>query len=521
MRVDGVRWLGRDGRGWLAALLVGFGLRAGFAAIHPRFQGDTLIYGDLAHNVLAHGVYGLTENGAVRATLIRLPGYPLFLALCFLLFGTGNYLGVIWVQVLIDLLGCWLLGRLAERLFGARVGLACLSLATLCPFTANYAAAALTETLSIFCAVVAFWGLAGWRDALRGGDRGLRWAGAIGAALSGAALLRPDGVLLSGAVVPVMGWVAWRQWLGREEKQVPRSEVDKERRQTRIPFGNDNHGGHGESGLAGQGSRAAVGVLLVAGLVVGCLGVWTARNWRVYHVVQPLAPKYANDPGESAPTGFARWYRTWGVGLGDTARVYWEYDGSALSTADLPPWATDGAAQRTETEAIYARYNEETSSTPAVEAAFERLARERERAHPLRTFLVMPLARLGDMWLRPRTELLPKMPVRWWSFSRRPRAASFALLYGLLNLALLGLALRGLWVWRRAGWGGYGVMAAAMVGYVCLRSGLLLTIDNSEPRYVLEGYPVVLLLAAVAVSAGSGSGACQSGSQKDLSTNRL
>ena len=442
--------------------------------VHARFQGDTLVYGDLAGNLLRHGVYGLTENGHVRATLIRLPGYPLFLAACFAIIGVGRYIPVLWVQVGVDLLGCWLLARTAERLFGRRVGLVCLWLAALCPFTANYVATALTETLSIFFVVLAFWGLVGWRDRVLAGGWGLGWAMVVGAALSGAVLLRPDGILLAGAVLPAMGWVAWR----RENKQVPRSGHNSKKR---------------------EASRGPWGLVIAAGLLLACLGAWTARNWRAYHVLQPLAPKYANDPGEPSPTGFARWYRTWGTGLGDTARVYWEYDGSALRTADLPRWAIDGAAQRKETERIYAEYNEETSSTPAVEVAFAWLARERERAHPVRSFVVMPLARLGDMWLRPRTELLPRMPVSWWKPLLRPRATAIACALGLLNLVLLALAARGLWMWWRARWGGSGVIAAAMVGYVLLRSSLLLTIDNSEPRYVLEGYPVVLLCAAVAV----------------------
>ncbi len=449
---DARRYRGR----WAAALLAGLLLRALFVATHPRFVGDTLVYGDLAHNLLAHHQYGLTEEGHVRATLIRLPGYPLFLAVCFLLFGTGKYVPVLWVQVAVDLLGCALLGMAAERLWGRRAGLVCVWLAALCPFTANYAAAALTETLSIFCVVLAFWGLLRWRERF-----GVRWAVVVGLALSGAVLLRPDGVLLSGAVLPAMGWIAWREG----------------------------------KGLRGRWWRVG----LAAGCVVICLGVWTLRNWRVFHVLQPLAPKYANDPGEPAPRGFARWYRTWGVGLGNTARVYWEYDGSELSLSDLPPWAFDSAAERQETAAIYRQYNEDSSSTPAVEGAFARLARQRERAHRVRSFVLLPLARLGDMWLRPRTELLPKMPVTWWKPRRRPRATVVAVVLGTLNLLLLATALAGLWRWGRAGWAGNGVMAAAMVGYVVLRSVLLLTIDNSEPRYVLEGYPVVLLLAAVAI----------------------
>lgn len=468
----------REGWSWAAALVTGLLLRRLFVWVHPRFVGDTLIYADLAHNLLAHGVYGLTEDH-VRQTLIRLPGYPLFLALCFALFGTGNYLAVISVQVLVDLLGCWLLGRTAARVFGARVGTACVWMAALCPFTANYAAAALTETLSIFCVVLGFWAFVGWLARRRAdGTSAWGWGAGVGVACAGAVLLRPDGILLGAVLLLAMGWVAWR---GR----------------TRSPAGSEARGVKpGSRGVL----RAFAGPLMACGLLCGCLGVWAVRNWRVFHVFQPLAPKYANDPGEAEPLGFARWYRTWGAGLADTARVYWEYDGSTLAMKDLPPWAFDSAAQRAETAAVIARYNEESSLTPASEADFARLAAERIRAHPVRYYVVMPLVRIGDMWLRPRTELLPRMPLDWWKARIRPRAAVFALAYGLLNVMLLGVAGMGLMRWWRSRWRGYGVLAAAMVGFVVLRSGLLMTIDNSEPRYVLECYPVVLMLAALGVT---------------------
>ena len=51
-------------------------------------------------------------------TLIRLPGYPLFLALCFRLFGMENYIAVMLVQLMaIDL---WSLPA-ARRPIAARV----------------------------------------------------------------------------------------------------------------------------------------------------------------------------------------------------------------------------------------------------------------------------------------------------------------------------------------------------------------------------------------------------------------
>jgi hypothetical protein len=68
---------------------------------------------------------------------------------------------------------------------------------------------------------------------------------------------------------------------------------------------------------------------------------------------------------------------------------------------------------------------------------------------------------------------------------------------GALNVVYLAMACVGLWMWRRRG----GVVVWSMVTFVLLRCVLLLTIDNSEPRYTMECYPVVVLLAGLAVSA--------------------
>jgi hypothetical protein len=40
------------------------------------------------------------------------------------------------------------------------------------------------------------------------------------------------------------------------------------------------------------------------------------------------------------------------------------------------------------------------------------------------------------------------------------------------------------------------VLVAAMLATIVLRCLLLLTIDNSEPRYTLEFFPVLIVLAA-------------------------
>jgi hypothetical protein len=219
----------------------------------------------------------------------------------------------------------------------------------------------------------------------------------------------------------------------------------------------------------------------------------------VFHVVQPLAPKYANDPGEPVTYGFNRWFRTWAVGYPATVNVYWQYDGSPMDVKYLPARAFDSPEQRAETAAIFAQYNDEDASTAPVEAAFARLAEERVRAHPLRYYVELPVARELDMWFRPRIELM-RIPLDWWRVREHPWASVKAYALGALNVVYLALAVVGMVRWRRARWTGRAALGWAMALFVVLRCGLLLTIDNSEPRYVLECYPVVILLTGLALS---------------------
>ena len=450
----------RSGYGWGAALVAGAILRLLIFHIRPEVRGDALMYGSLAHNMVAHHVYGFTQQG-IQPTLIRLPGYPLFLAACFAVFGNANYLAVLWIQMVIDLADCALLGILASRLAGRRAGLITVWLAALCPFTANYSVVAIAETLSIFCVVLAFVSLERWEAQWRVGRRGLGWAVVTGCTLSYAVLLRPDQGLLAAAIIPVMLWVGLRR---------------------------------GGQTLASRLLPAVVASLMI----VLPLLAWTARNWRTFHVIQPLAPRYANDPDEAVPYGFQRWYRTWAIGYKATFDVYWNYDDSPLNLADLPPRAFDNPQQFAQTRALYARYNEVVTATPEFDRAFARIAEERITDHPVRYYLALPVAREMNMWLRPRVELM-RLPIDWWNVRAHPMSSAEEIAYGLLNAAYLGLAILGALGWRRREWSGRGALAFAMLSFVALRCMLLLTLDNSEPRYTLECFPVVILLAAFAL----------------------
>ena len=105
-----------------------------------------------------------------------------------------------------------------------------------------------------------------------------------------------------------------------------------------------------------------------------------------------------------------------------------------------------------------------------------------------------------DMAFRPRTEMF-NVRDEWWRYRQHPGQTIFSAAYAALNLAYFVLAAIGLRRWRtlnvtRPSWIGLPSLAWAMIASIALRSALLLTLDNSEPRYTLEFFPVLIVLSA-------------------------
>jgi 4-amino-4-deoxy-L-arabinose transferase-like glycosyltransferase len=435
------------------ALGLGLVLRLAFIANAARIAGDTLLYGDIAKNWMQYGVYGFAHSGAEPVpTLIRLPGYPMFLALCFKVFGVDRYTEVMVIQCLVDLITCVLVADLARRLFGSRAGLAVLWLSALCPFTANYVAAPLTETLSLACIALAFYGLYRWSEE---DSRWNRWLWVIAATLAYAILLRPEQGLLAAAIIPAMFWIA----------------------------------------LGDQRLESSIVPVFVAALcVILPLVPWTARNWGTFHVFEPLAPRYATDPGEAVPRGFQRWFKSWAIEFASTENVYWNWDSDEVDITKVPERAFDTESQYDRTAALLAVYNKDNNATDTLDRGFEGLAEERIADNPIRYYVALPIARLLNMLLRPRTEMM-EVGLEWWRWNKHPGRAVFAGAYALLNLGYMILGGLGLWFWRRSGWRGKSTLAWSMVAFAGLRCAMLLTLDNSEPRYTLEFFPLIELWA--------------------------
>jgi 4-amino-4-deoxy-L-arabinose transferase-like glycosyltransferase len=431
------------------ATLAALALRLFFVFRFPHISGDTFIYGDIAKNWLGQGIYGLSENGAIRPTLIRLPGYPAFLAGMFAVFGREHYTAVMVAQALIDTNTCLVVAALAFELMNARAALAAYLLAAICPFTANYAAAPLAETLAVFCTAHAlYYGVRALKQ-IESGASSVRLWSIAGAWSAAGILLRPDGVLVL------------------------------------VPFG---------TALIYLLVRPAKRKQVVAGLcafvLISLLPLvpWTVRNWRAFQVFQPLAPRYANDPAEFVAYGFNRWVKTWLVEYVSVEEVFWNVPGDRIDIDDIPQRAFDSGAQYDETESLLDDYNSRLTIGPELNERFARLAQERISHNPFRYYIWLPALRVADMWLRPRTAILPVESL-WWDFRQDLKDSLFSLIWAGINFLYLLLALRGWMRWR------LDLCGAVLVSFVLLRSAFLGTLENPEPRYVLECFPVVLALA--------------------------
>src|SRR5258706_8767 len=127
-------------------LLAAFSFRFCVARYLPNdLPEDGRVYAQLARNLLEQHVYSHAVLPPYQPSLIRLPGYSIFLAALYSAFGHWNNTAVRIVQALLDTLTCVLVALIAyrwepdeKRKRAASLG--ALALAAICPFTTIYVA---------------------------------------------------------------------------------------------------------------------------------------------------------------------------------------------------------------------------------------------------------------------------------------------------------------------------------------------------------------------------------------------
>ena len=466
-----------------------------FAVVTP----DAVYYADIAKCLLEYHRYGTTQAEGWTPTLSRLPGYPVFLALTFLLGGEDNFRPAMLLQLGFDLLTCLLVADVARRIYvdpwvngdaaegerawGERATKWAFLLAAFCPFLMNYVATPLTECLELFCIAAALdaaliaLGLQGsglqGRGLQASSNRGapllpavggsgsggsggsLRWWVLCGIASAGAILLRPDGgLILAGIGLPMVA-SGWR---------------DKARRR-----------------------ELWTASLVLFAVALSPLVPWTIRNWRVFHVFQPLVNTHASDPGAFVPLGWERWMKTWLIDYASMEDVGFQVDGAALNPDNIPARAYNSDSEREQVRRLIGQYNRGGyQMTPELDRQFAALAAESIRLHPVRYYLLLPVARTLDMWLRPRSEMMP-LDTHFWRFAEDPHDSLCALALAALNLFYVAAAAAGAWLLRRRI---PGIALGLLVTYPILRSLFLATTGAAEDRYTLECLPFVFVLAA-------------------------
>jgi hypothetical protein len=526
--------------------VAGLGFRLFVALRLPNDEPDDgRLYARIATNVLDHRSYSIETEEPYTPTLIRVPGYPLFIAGVYSLFGHDNNRAVRVVQAVLDTITCWLIALLTlawspvgwEQNKRRRLLLIALAMAVCCPFPAIYVATILTETCTTFlataCALFA-------SLALRSESRkrsAARWllAGIAGAL---ATMFRPDSGLFVAAVgftlalVGLYGVIRWRI------SKTPTREVP------------------GDTPSQIFARTIVSGLMLSVGFALA-LAPWAIRNERVIGVFQPIAPTETNMPGEFVANGYLRWLRTWVDDQKYKETLEWPMDRDPIHIEKVPDFAFDSREERERVAELLREYNtppsagtapsqdtktqapatvpsqpspalppetDEQSSdeadsqgdepdepddaeapkppvemTPEVDAGFSELAAQRIARNPLRYYVIVPLKRAASLWLDTHSQYYPfqgeLLPLSALDSDRHQQY--WLPFFAFLTLLYSALGFGGAWLlWRDKPSRAWLLMLTLLI---VPRLAFLAVTQNPEPRYAVEFFAFVIAVGSLAM----------------------
>jgi len=292
---------------------------------------------------------------------------------------------------------------------------------------------------------------------------------------------------------------------------------------------------------------------------------WAVRNYRVFHVFQPLAPAHAEMPGEFVPRGYLRWVRTWINDGRYVGPALWSLDSAAIKLTDYPDSAFDSAEEKQRVSKLLEQYNspnkepqlfvdqvqptpdaspdeaddsksgdesdkesdkesdsdepdDETQAddtepadatsdqavemTPQIDAGFAQLAQERIAHHPFRYYVLLPLKRAHALWFNTHSDYYPfegeLLPMEDLDYSGGQQYWLPLFAFLVLAYSLLGIA--GGWFLWEANDSNSRLWLLLVVLIIFLRIGFFATLENPEPRYVVEVFPFLTVLGGMSIA---------------------
>ena len=540
---------------YVLLLFVAFSFRVAVARLLPNdTPDDGKVYDQIARNLLDRHVYSHDSEPPFAPSLIRMPGYPIFLAGVHALSGHGMT-AVRIVHALMDTATCAMIASVAflwepEERRKRRSSIAALLLAAVCPFTTIYVATILTEIPTMFFAIgMTLTATLALKATNQKKALGLWIATGLLAGMS--VLFRPD----SGLFALALGLTLVTATLGRSRAaKLSRPGDGILYRTTRTSY---------------LGAAFSLAFCLV-------LVPWTVRNYRVFHLFQPLSPAHAEMPGEFVPRGYLTWVRTWIDDGRYIEPAIWKLDAAPIKLSSIPDRSFDSAEEKQRVSALFEKYNHpvdepglfadekepstmegseaesqqdenggsgknetdkagdqndeanadesdekddeeddtegsesanETSDqavemTPEIDEGFAQIARERIARHPFRYYVWLPLKRARSLWFDTHSDYYPfqgqLLPLEDLDYEIHqqyylPSFAALTLIYTLLGIA-------GAWfLWQTRDFNArlWGLLAALMI---FLRVGFFASLENPEPRYVVEVFPFLSIVGGIAVA---------------------
>jgi hypothetical protein len=500
---------------WATFFVVAFLVR--LLAIHflvGTLDGDSNGYLTLGRNLLREHVYSLQDAAPFYPSFARVPGYPLFLALVDAIRGTESLGAIRIAQALIDTMTCLGVAALArvwefDEKRKSSASFVAFLLAALCPFTIRYVPTILSETLSTFLVVAL--ALATSRALLaQTTEHALSWWAVAGLLGGAGTLVRPDGLLFFfaalGTLIIGAAWLALGKVLGKNGTLL----------KTTPSFGR-------------SGSCLAITVLAFT----FAFAPWPVRNAIVFRQFMALQPRHQGLPNGFVPLGYYDWLRTWVDDQRYIQPFRWEVDYSPITLEQLPARAFDSTEERVRVGQLLERYNHPDSNptdaemkqagtkygdpdeprarvkmTAQIDSGFAQLARERRERSPLRFYLQLPAKRAVALWFDTHSdhypfarELFPLPDTTYFKAGNHSYLGYlilwlFAALVWLYTLLGLSGAVR-LW---RAGQPEARIFVAFILLLMLPRVAFFSTLDNPEPRFLVQFFPLLAALAGIALA---------------------